>query len=337
MRVLIVTNMYPTQARPDYGTFVQEQVESLRQAGIDIDVFAFDARGKIINYLKAVRDLHAIIIKGKPFDLLHAHYGLSGFVARMQIRYPVVVTFHGSDLSAEMNSQGRLTLHGIMEATIGRLSAYSATRCIVVADLLKPKIWPRSAVTIPMGVDLSLFRPFPKNQARERLGLPADKKLVAFVAHPDRSIKRYDIAQAAVRLLQADGLNVSLLSVYNQPHNRIPLYMNACDILALTSMREASPCVIKEAMACNLPIVSVKVGDVAERIEGVEGCYLSDPDPTDIAAKLRLGLENGQRTNGREKIQDLSLQNIAQSVIEVYRDTLSGYSAPWRIEKTNLS
>ena len=325
MRVLVVTNMYPSPNRPDYGTFVHEQVESLRQAGVNIDVIAFDARGRAGNYLKAIRDLRALL-KKKPYDLLHAHYGLTGFVCNMQTRIPVVITFHGGDLVMEADSKHRPTLKNIFEVALSKLGALGAARCIVVSDLLKPKIWPKRAVTIPMGVDLSLFKPIPSDQARRQLNLPADKKLVAFLANPARFVKRFDIAQAAVRQLQGDGQKVELLPIYDQPHSQIPLYLNACDVLVLTSMKEASPVAIKEAMACNLPLVSTRVGDVAERIEGVAGCYLSEPDPADVAAKLRLGLEFGQRTNGREKIQSLSLENVAHRVIEVYQEMLPNHS-----------
>jgi glycosyltransferase involved in cell wall biosynthesis len=198
-----------------------------------------------------------------------------------------------------------------------------ATKNIVVAAILKSKLWLRSAVTIPMGVDLSLFQPMSPWEAREQLGLGHDKQRVLFVAHPNNYTKRFDVAQAAVHLLQETNPNVELLPVYNVPHHQIPLHMNACDVLVLTSMHEASPCVIKEAMACNLPIVSVNVGDVAERIDGVAGCYLCDRTPEDVAAKLRQVLEGSRRTNGREKIQSLSLPNVAQKVIAVYQDILN--------------
>jgi glycosyltransferase involved in cell wall biosynthesis len=200
------------------------------------------------------------------------------------------------------------------------LVALVVAQRIVVAEFLKSKLWLRSAVTIPMGVDLSLFKPMPVQAAREQLGLAQNRRLVLFVAHPENYTKRFDVAQAAVCCLQESGLDVELLPVYNVPHHQIPVYMNACDALVLTSMHEASPCVIKEALACNLPIVSVAVGDVAERIQRVAGCYLCERTPHDVAAKLRQALENGRRTDGCEKVQSLSLENTAQQVVAVYRD-----------------
>lgn len=322
MRVLTVTNMYPTPDRPAYGTFIKEQVDSLREAGIEVDVLAFDGGGSVKNYLQAGRAVRRILHKN-PYDLVHAHYGLTGIAARVQTRCPVVVTFHGSDLLGEVNSRRQYTLHGAVKTLISRLVALCVAQRIVVADMLKSALWFRSAVTIPMGIDLSLFKPMPPREAREQLGLSHDKQRVLFVAHPHDYTKRFDIAQAAICLLQESALNVELLPLYGMPHHRVPLFMNACDALVLTSMHEASPCVIKEAMACNLPIVSVNVGDVAERIGGVEGCYLCDRTSHDVAAKLRKVLENGRRTDGREKVRNLSLPSVAKRVIAVYEQVLA--------------
>jgi teichuronic acid biosynthesis glycosyltransferase TuaC len=320
MRVLVVTAMYPTPDRPASGTFVKEQVDSLREAGVDVDVLAFDGGG-LRGYLGAVCAVRRTL-REERYDLVHAHYGLTGAVARMQTRCPVVVTFHGSDLLGGVSSRHRYTLMGTAVTIISRLVGLFAAKCIVVADMLKPRLWLRSAVTIPMGVDLSLFKPMSSREAREQLGLDHNTQWVLFVAHPDNHTKRFDIAQAAVGLLQEADLNVELLPVYNASHQQMPLYMNACSVLVLTSMHEASPCVIKEALACNLPIVSVDVGDVAERIDGAEGCYLCERTPQDVAAKLRLALMNGLRPDTRSKIAGLSLRNTSRRVIAVYEEAL---------------
>lgn len=321
MKVLVVTAMYPTYDRPAAGIFVKEQVDSLREAGVDIDVFAFEGKYGARSYLEAVIPLQRIL-RENSYDIIHAHYGLTGMVARMQLRCPLVVTFHGSDLLGEIYSKYQYTFAGTVKTIISRCAGWFATKCILVADILKPKLKFVSTVTIPMGVDLLRFRPMPRNQAREELGLDQDRKFVLFVASPQNYIKRYDIAQEAVHLLQKDNPTIELLPVYGLPHDQIPLYMNAGDVLVLTSMHEGSPCVVKEALACNLPIVSVDVGDVAERIQGITGCYLCERKPEDVASKIRCVLEGSRLTDGREKISDLSLQNVAQKIIYVYQNLL---------------
>jgi teichuronic acid biosynthesis glycosyltransferase TuaC len=321
MRILVVTNMYPTKDKPAFGIFVREQVDSLREMGVDVDVFSFEGGGRVAAYLGAIPAFRRALRK-ESYDLVHAHYGLSGFVAMMQTCCPVVVTFHGHDLIPDLDADHRAVLRSILATMIGKLVALIVADCIVVADILQPKLWFRSAATIPMGVDLSLFRPAPLSEARRHLGITDKTKRVLFVADPKDQNKRFYLAQQAVHLLRKNGLMVELLYLLDVPHENVPEYMNACDVLVLTSKREASPCVIKEAMACNLPIVSTNVGDVAERINGVEGCYLCEPTPQDIAEKLRLVLSTSRRSNGRANIQDLSLQNVAQKVVEVYRNIL---------------
>ncbi len=323
MRVLVVTAMYPTAERPAWGIFVQEQVDSLRKSGVDVDVLAFGTSGgtRAQGYLEAARALRRELGRDR-YDLVHAHYGLSGAVARMQTRCPVVVTFHGSDLMGEVGPRRGYTLQGEVKAIVSKLVALGVDQRIVVADSLKAALWLRSAVTIPMGVDLALFRPMPTAEARERLQFSNDRQRVLFAAHPDNYAKRFDIAQQAVELLQADSRRVELVPLRNVPHDQVPVYMNACDVLVLTSMHEGSPCVIKEAMACNLPIVSVDVGDVAQRIGAAEGCYLCERTPGDVAAKLERVLEDGRRPDTRTRIAELSLQNVARRVITVYEEVL---------------
>jgi len=320
MRVLVVTAMYPTKDKPASGTFVKDQVESLKKAGLDVDVFVFDG-GNWKKYVEAGRKINAIL-RHQTYDIVHAHYGLTGLPARMQTACPLVITFHGSDLLGGVDSRHHYTLKGSALASINKLAGLLATKCIVVADRLKPKLWFRTTTTIPMGVDLATFKPMPAQHAREQLGLDNQKQRVLFVAHPKNNIKRFDVAQAAVDLLQNNGLQVELLPVYNVPHQQVPVYMNASDVLVLTSMHEASPCVVKEAMACNLPVVSVDVGDVAERIKNIEGCYICERTPEDVAAKLKKVLKSTVRPDTRSQITELSLENTAQRVIAVYKEAL---------------
>jgi teichuronic acid biosynthesis glycosyltransferase TuaC len=320
MRVLAVTAIYPSEAHPARGTFVKEQVESLREAGVEVDVLAF-RQGEKDSYLQAIPIMRRQL-RAKRYDIVQAYYGLTGGVARMQNQCPLVVTFLGSDLLSKIGFGSRAALKATAAVLISKLVALTSTKRIIVANNLKPKLWPLDTVTISMGVDLSLFKPEPAQVARKKLGLPLDKRLVLFPAHPKNYIKRFDIAEAAVRLLAETWPDVELIALMGVPRNEVPLYMNACDALVLTSTHEAAPCVIREAMACNLPIVSVDVGDVAERIDGLEGCYLCERTPEDVAAKLSLVLERGLRTDSRSKIVELSLPNIAQKVIAVYEEIL---------------
>lgn len=309
MRVLVVTNMYPTQDKPAFGTFVRDQVESLRALGVDVDVFFMDGKASRLNYARGFGGLRRHLQRHAPYDLIHAHYVFSGLVALSQRRLPVVLTHHG--IEVVLGWQGYLC----------RWVTPRADAVIVTSGVVKRALADDRAVVIPCGVDFGLFAPMPKEEARARLGLPPDGKLVLFAGEP-RPEKRLDIIQAAVQRLSAEDASIRLVVASNRPHQEVPLYMNACDVLALASEFEGAPMVIKEAMACNLPIVSVNVGDVAEIIGDTEGCCLCERTPEDMATGLRLALAWGRRTDGRQRVMHLSLDATARQIGAVYEGVL---------------
>jgi len=182
---------------------------------------------------------------------------------------------------------------------------------------------------IPCGVDLERFRPMDASEARSRLNLPAGAKLVLFAAAM-RPEKRFDLVQEAFALVERQLPEAQLVVVSNQPPELVPIYMNACDVLVLASRKEGSPQVVKEAMACNLPVVSTATGDVREVIGGVEGCYICAADPQDIADKLAAALAFGRRTDGRKRVEDLSMERVAERIIEAYGQILARRAASSR-------
>ncbi len=309
MKVLLFTHMYPSRQHPAYGVFVQQQVVSLQREGIDVDVLYVDVKRSKWLYPWSVVPLVKQVLAHR-YDLVHAHYVFAGIVARSQFRYPVVLTHHGVE-----------AFWG-WQAPLCRLMSRLVDRTIVVTEQIKASIGLASTVVIPCGVDFELFKPRDQCWSREQLGLPAGKKLVLFVGRHTSRLKRFDIAQDAVDQLRASGMDVELVVSYKEPYERIPLYMNACDVLVLPSEYEGSPQVVKEAMACNLPVVSADVGDVPEVLKGVEGCYICRRDPASIAEKAKLILEQPSRTNGREKTWRYESSSIAKRIIQVYRETL---------------
>jgi teichuronic acid biosynthesis glycosyltransferase TuaC len=321
LRVLVLTAMYPTESNPSKGTFVKEQVDSLLAEGIDVSVMQFNGDRSLWSYLQAGLNLRRKLSKDS-FDIVHAHYGLTGLPALMQKNCPVIITFHGSDLLGEVNSAGEYTLVGRLKVYLGKFCGYWAKHKIVVAPILKDLTWGAPPSVIPMGVDLDRFRPMDQNVCREQLGLPTDKKLLLFLANPANSVKRFDLAKAATELAKDSVQDLELLPVFGIDHSRIPLYLNACDGLILTSNHEASPCVIKESLACNLPIVTVDVGDVAERIQGVEGCFLCNQNIDALAEGIVALFSFNRRTDGRKNVEAISLKKTAERTIKIYLSAL---------------
>jgi len=308
MRVLIVTNMYPTVESSYFGIFVKKQVESLQREGVATDVLFINGRKSVLNYITAIIKLN-IMLKNS-YDLIHAHYGLSGIVARMQWKVPVVVTFHGSDVN--------LPVQGFLSKILAR----HINKSIVVSSELRKKLKNKDAEVIPCGVDLNLMRPMPIEQAKKELGLDLNTSYLLFPANPDDKAKGYKLFNQVVKYLQSKGLKVQELILRNVPYEKVLFYYNASSVMVFTSEREGSPTVIKEALACNLPIVSVRVGDVEERIKGVVGCFLAERNLQDIANKVELALQSNKYKNGGEAVKNFSLEIIAKKIINIYADIL---------------
>jgi glycosyltransferase involved in cell wall biosynthesis len=310
MRVLVLTNMYPTPKYPSFGTFVEEQVDSLRQEGVDVDVLFVNGVKSKLNYLWGFPRLWRLLMT-KHYDLIHAHYVFSGIIARAQLRVPVVLTHHGSQVFQTW------------QAPVCRITSLLMDRTIVVSPEMKEKGRLAKSQVIPCGIDFDLFKPLLREKARVELGLPHDKKLVLYAGEYFRPIKRFDIVPESIKRLQEKDANVELVLVSKKPLPLVPKYMSACDALVLTSDGEGSPMVIKEAMACNLPVVSVPAGDVSDVIGDTPGCHICSQDPQDVAEKLALALQFGRRTDGRERIKHMEIGAISRRIISIYNDLLS--------------
>lgn len=310
MRVLVATNMYPTPDEPSFGTFVKGQVDALKQAGVEVDVLFINGRKSRLNYLWGIFRLWGRLFK-KRYDVIHAHYVLSGIITRLQFLYPVVVTYHGVEV-LDCSPRWLTILSRRVHPLFDRVIVVNQTEKDILND---PEV-----VVIPCGIDFNEMRPIPLPTARTRLQLPMDKPLVLWAGEYWQYEKRFEMVKEAMALLKQRCPEAELVLVAGKPHSVVPIYMSACDVLVLTSRSEGSPMVIKEAMACNLPIVSTDVGDVAQVIDGVEGCYLVEPDAEDVADKLLKVLAWRQRTNGRDKIGHLESGFIARQIIAVYNE-----------------
>jgi glycosyltransferase involved in cell wall biosynthesis len=324
IRVLMVTCEWPVPGNSRTAHFIKRQAEFLKAAGVEVEVFSFKGEKNPLKYMVAWARLRVKLWRGR-YDLVHAQFGQSGLLA-LPKRLPLVVTFRGSDLLGTVSDRsGRHMWASALHQRLCRLVARRADARIVVSAHMKAYL-PRGlgAEVIPSGLDFDFFREQPREEARRRLNLPAGERLVLFVGRPTQARKRFRLAERAVEVLNRTT-PARLVVAWAVPHEDVPAYMSACDALVFTSMQEGSPNVVKEALACNLPVVSVEVGDVAERLEGVEGCELcADDSPEAIAAALGRVLGRGGRSNGREAVRGLDERIITDRVIGVYEKILAG-------------
>jgi glycosyltransferase involved in cell wall biosynthesis len=301
--------MYPVPEGPGYGAFVWQQARQLRQLGHDVDVVNIRGFRSKWNYLKgAVNTLQKT--RRIVYDIVHAHYGLSAFPAFFRFRSPLVVTLHGGDVLGK-RYQRRLS----------RFICRFADAVIVVSEEIRQKI---PGIVIPCGVDLNVFRPYDRDQARSRLGWPKHKRLILFPFNPARRIKRYDLARAAVERLQREQMDAELVVISDLANDQMPWCYSAADAMVLCSDWEGSPTSVKEALACNLPVVATDVGDLREIMRGVAGSRICKQDVSEIARGLRevIAVSARKRSEGRRAMARYDQSRTVRKIINVYEDVI---------------
>lgn len=326
MKVIFVASGNKTGGQ--ISPFVKSQYESLQAAGLDMRLLPVNGHGAWA-YLKAAWKLRKMVRKEKP-DVIHAHYSVCGHVAVLATlgmihRPKIMVSILGS--FPKRNRKWRLVRFCIRHVWDKTLVKSKRTMSQLGIEL----------PIVPNGVNLENFHPMDHEQARKAVGFAKDKKYVIWCSHPTRPEKNWALAQAGVLELVNEGLNVELVAVYDKKPSEVATYMNAADCLLLTSWSEGSPNVIKEAMACNCPIVTTDVGDVNERLENLEGCYVAktehpitnqqtqdtymDENAHKVAECLRNALVFGKRTEGRKRLQDdgLTVELTAKKIINWYQ------------------
>lgn len=313
MKVIFVAS--GNKAVGKVSSFVQSQYDSLQAAGLDMILFPVVGHGAIA-HLRAAIELRRMIRKEQP-DVVHAHYSVCGHVAAMarvllQRKPKLVVSILGSFPTHSRKWRlVRFCIRHIWDKTIvkSQRTAYQLGEAVSI---------------IPNGVNLDMFCPQDHLDARACVGFETDKRYVIWCSHPDRLEKNYALAQTAVEILKKKQEHVELLPIYNKTPQEVVRYMNAADCLLLTSVQEGSPNVIKEAMACNCPIVSTDVGDVRERLTGLDGCYiLPEKDmqsPDALANLIGEAICYGKRTEGYNRIinDELTIQQIAKRIMACY-------------------
>ena len=299
MRVLVVARCKNGQ----YAPFIAEQVMAIRKQGIECQYYGITGKG-ILGYLRHLPGLERSIGEFEP-DIIHAHYGLCGLLANLQRRVPVVTTYHGSDINDP--KVFRFSKRAILGS---RFNIFVSKKNV---DVAKPK---RDYALIPCGINLEDYPLMEKVEARRVMGLDPIKKYILFAGAFDNPVKNAFLAQKAAELVP----EAVMLELKGYSRLQVATLMQAVDVLVMSSFSEGSPQVIKEAMACGCPIVSVNVGDVAERVSGVDGCFIAARDPVSLSDALHRALAFQGRTDGRNAILRDGLTNdqIARRIVDIY-------------------
>ena len=306
MKVLFIASGNKKESR--VSPIISNQAKSLLKLGLCVDIFAVKGNGAQ-GYLRNLTSLKKQI-KAGSYDIIHAHYKFSGFLAFLANAKPLVVSLMGSEVIEGRN-------HKLLKFFISKIWS----RTIVKTKKMQNTLNSKTSIVIPNGVDTEFFHPQSKLECKKKLGWDINKKHVLFPADPERPEKNFALTQEVFNMLKKENLKLKCLK--NVAHEEMPLYYNASDVIMLTSFREGSPNVIKEAMACNRPIICTDVGDVREIIGKTVNCFICGYNPNEIKKHLSYILENDiKETTGRSNIQYLNEKNIANRLLYVYKGML---------------
>ena len=333
MRVLLVHSGNAVAGLSSTYTFVHEQGEALRALGIEVAYYAVVGKG-VIGYLRNIRPLRRKIQDFQP-DIVHAHYGLSGMVAVLSTRLPVVITCHNGETHTRRGN------------FFSSIALRFASHTIYVAQHIHDQLYfhPRRYTILPCGIDLENLAIVPKAKAQAEMHLPKDKINILFGGAFINARKNEPLAREAIALLESqesrvgsEGVNdisqpstlhiqpstINLIEMKGYDRHQVAMLMCGCDMLLLPSKSEGSPQVVKEAMACNCPVVATDVADIAHLLHGVKNSYVTTFDPADVADKIARVIKSGERSDGLYRIQALRLSNpeVAETIYHIYCDIL---------------
>jgi glycosyltransferase involved in cell wall biosynthesis len=302
--------------------FARRQIASLIDAGVDVHAFFLASRTSPRVLLREWRRLRREIRDIRP-QLLHAHFGtMTSFFCAVSSRVPLVITFRGSDLN-DNPDVNFFRLH--LGHLLSQISCLKAEQIICVSSQLRDRLWWRKgrAVVIPNGVNLNLFRPQRKDEARALLGWEQTGPIVGFCGRGSPRNKGLQFVQAAVRVAeQVIGPIQLVVFDGNIPPELMPCYLNGTDCFALASLSEGSPNIVKEALACNVPVVATDVGDVAVRLKGVHPSRIVRRDIFEFGNALADILLERRPSNGRDQVGLCDEVHVAQAIRSVYKSAL---------------
>lgn len=320
LRVLFLV---PGVAEGHSMVFARRQAATLMEQGLRVEVFDLRSRTSPGIVFQEFLRFRRVVRAFRP-QVIHAHYGTvtAMFAAMGSGKTPLVITYRGSDLNRVKTARGPRAAAGRL---LSQVAALRAARIVCVSRQLKNLLWwRRGRVTVlPSGVDPEAFRPEPERNFRGELGWRDEDRVVLFNAGQDARNKRLDLAEHAVEEARrwAPSVRLEVLDGTVAPA-RVPAMMNAADCLLVTSDAEGSPTVVQEALATNLPVVSVDVGDIRERLEGVACSRVVRRDPHALGRALTEVLNPPRRSDGRRKASEFSSRRIAQELVRLYREVV---------------
>jgi len=318
MKVLHITNNYPTTKHPIFGIFVKEQIDSLSKLGIENEIFFINGRefgrGAYWNSIKELRDK----LKNANYDLLHCHHSFSAVILFLTLRFysfKKIISYQNPP-----EKEGGIWLFKLVNFFFD---------IIIVKNISKSVSNSNKVQYLPNGVNTEFFKPQNIEKSLIDLKLDANKKYILFMdSYKRRTQKRIDRFNEVISILLANDnpYNIEPLVLTNTDRSLIPYYMSVSALHLLTSDFEGSPNSVKECMACNTPVVSTPVGNVQDLIGDVDGCYISQTFGSEELADLVIKSLTNKHFVGRQKLLEKKLdsKSVASNLFNIYKSIYYG-------------
>lgn len=313
MKILHITCNYPTQDHPVFGIFVKEQVESLRNEGLDCDVFYSNGKeeGGMKAHMASIKKVRKLL-KEKHYDVIHCHHAISGLILLLAggtIRNKCILSYQ-NDPTREF---GGMSLFRLLYSTFDR----------IIIKNTSPLLNKKKVVYMPNGTNANFFRPISKDACREKLGWDKEKRYILYMDSNagTRTQKRHDRYEEVLTLLKKDFDNIVSVELTNTPRIEIPTYMNACDLHLMTSDFEGSPNSVKECLCCNTPVVCTPVGNVPDMMGSIPGCYVTKSfTAEELASCVKKVFSSKEPFHGRELFlaQGYGIEDVAKKLKGMY-------------------
>ena len=304
------------------------QIQSIKNLGIEIVYRIFTSRDSLTSLFSAGKKIRQIC-KNKNVDILHSQWGsTTSLISVAFAPCPVIISFCGTDLIGEKNKKGKITLKGYVIKILSIISSIFAKQIIIKSEKMisyLPKALYKKINVIPNGVDTKIFKPMPMSHAKNHIGFDHEKKYILFFYSEGQEVKNPKMAREVFKILKNNNSDTVLFIASGLNYDELVYYYNASHVMIHTSFHEGSNNSIKEAISCNLPIVSVNVGDVAERLNNVANCFVLDSyDPNEFVSKVEELLYLDERSNGHQFIENISIENTAKRVAKIYEKVCYG-------------
>lgn len=321
-KVLFVSSIFESDCTANYTMpFIDRQMESLKKAGLDVIPFSLQTNKSRLNYVRMVSLINKIIIK-KNISIVHAHFIYSALPCIINKKVPLVLSLMGTDVLGKVDKKFIVKIKNLFSRFLILTLLPRCDAVIVKSNEMKKFVSHPNIHVIPNGIDFDTFAPMNMRAAKKTLHRCSDRSIILFAGNPENLRKNYALALHVYKIVLKKYPNVDLIPLKNIPHSKVPFYLNAASCLLLTSFNEGSPNILKEALACNVPVVSVDVGDAAERLQGLEMCAVCDFDAYALANPICRILENPGRPELRDKIRYLDNSLIADKINKLYQTLL---------------